>query len=300
MSARAAFFLALAAGLIAAACSGQRPDTIVVGSKNFTEQVILGELVSTFIESRTDLSVTRKLDLAGTFVCHKALVAGELDLYIEYTGTALTAILEAGKMADPAGVLQKVREEYSRRFDLTWLPPLGFNNTFAIVVRPEDAAANGLTKISDLARVAGAFRAGFGSEFMERPDGYKGLGAIYGFTFTKQPREMDLGLIYRALVDRQVDVVAGSATDGLIESLGLVVLEDDRRYFPPYDAAPVARAATLRRHPDLRTALMELGGRITERQMRRMNLAAEAEHRSPHAIAVEFLRTEGLVGQEVK
>ena len=268
--------------------------TIVIGSKNFTEQVLLGEILATLVESRTSLRVDRRFDLGGTFVCHKALTAGELDLYVEYTGTALSAILSEPPGGQPDAVFTRVAAEYARRFDLTWLPPLGFNNSFAMVVRSEDAVNHSLSRISDLARVADTFRAGFGYEFIERADGYEGLAATYWFKFLRRPREMDLGLIYRALAGHEVDVVVGNSTDGMIDSLGLVVLEDDLRYFPPYDAAPVARAATLALHPELRQLLGQLGGRITAEQMRAMNREADIDHRSSHAIAVEFLETAGL------
>ncbi|HZI95321.1 MAG TPA: glycine betaine ABC transporter substrate-binding protein [Patescibacteria group bacterium] len=278
-------------------CSAARQSTIVIGSKNFTEQVILGEILATLVEHRTTLRADRRFDLGGTFVCHKALLAGDLDVYVEYTGTALTAILHSAPMTDPEAVYRRVAEEYLRRFDAKWLPPLGFNNTFAMVVRPDDARLHGLARISDLEGVRTTFRAGFGYEFIERADGYRGLCAAYGFEFAKPPKEMDLGLIYRALSERQVDVVAGNSTDGLIESMGLVVLADDRRYFPPYDAAPVARATFLKSHPEVETILGELAGRITEKEMRRMNHAVDAEKRSPADVAGEFLASEGLLDQ---
>jgi glycine betaine/choline ABC-type transport system substrate-binding protein len=281
--------------LVAPACATGRTNTIVIGSKNFTEQVILGEVLATLLEHRTALRVDRRFDLGGTFVCHKALLAGDLDIYVEYTGTALTAILKATPMTDPEAVYRRVVDEYGRRFALKWLPPLGFNNTFAMVVRPDDASRHSLKRISDLSGVRSTFRAGFGYEFMERADGYRGLCAAYGFEFAQRPKEMDLGLIYRALSERQVDVVAGNSTDGLIGSMGLVVLEDDRHYFPPYDAAPVASAAILELHPEVEKVLAGLAGRITEKKMRRMNHAVDAEKRSPADVAREFLAAEGLL-----
>ncbi len=281
--------------LAAIACGGDAHTTIVVGSKNFTEQVIVGEIVAALIEGRTDLAVDRRLNLGGTFVCHKALVAGELDLYVEYTGTALSAILAGPPPADPEAVFGIVKEAYAARFGLSWLPPLGFANTFALVVRPEDAADHRLRRVSDLVAVAGTFRAGFGYEFMERADGYRGLAAAYGLELKEPPREMDLGLIYRALDEHEVDFVVGNSTDGLIDALGLVVLEDDRRYFPPYDAAPVVRDGTLERHPELRPLLEELAGSISEQQMRRMNHAVDGEHRAPDEVAREFLLRARLI-----
>ncbi len=288
--------LALAA-LLSSACGTAGPAPIRVGSKNFTEQVILGEIVAALLERRAGATVDRRLDLGGTFVCHKALAAGELDVYVEYSGTALAAILEEPPGAGPAAVLERVRGAYRQRFDLEWLAPLGFDNTFAIVVRADDARRLGLARISDLAKAAGALRAGFGYEFLERADGWRGLAAAYGLTLREPPREMDLGLIYRALAEGEVDVVAGSATDGLIEPMGLVVLEDDRRYFPPYDAVPVARAPVLRRRPEVREALEALGGRITVERMRGMNHAVDGGRRAPHDVALEFLQAEGLVSR---
>jgi len=287
--------LAALVALLLSSCWGSRGDRIVVGAKNFTEQAILGEIVATLIERRTPLRVDRRFDLGGTFVCHRALAAGDLDLYVEYTGTALSAILRRPPSPDPAAVYREVSEAYARRFDLRWLPPLGFSNSFALVVRPDDASRLGLRRISDLVKVRDTFRAGFGYEFIERADGYKGLAAAYGFEFSRRPREMDLGLIYRALTDRQVDVVAGNSTDGLIGSLGLVVLEDDRHYFPPYDAAPVARAATLEAHPEVAKLIEQLGGGISAPEMRRMNYAVDGEHRSTREVAVEHLTAKGLL-----
>lgn len=289
-------WIAIAAVLGAGACAGSGPETIRIGSKNFTEQVILGELLAALIEHDTDLNVDRRLNLGGTFVCHKALVAGELDLYVEYTGTALSAILERPPSSDSSAVYDTVRSEYARRFAVRWMPPLGFSNTFALIVRPEDARAHGLRSIADLASVADTFRAGFGYEFIERADGYRGLAEAYDFELSMEPREMELGLLYRALSEKQVDLVVGNSTDGLIDSLGLVMLDDDRSYFPAYDAAPVIRDDTLREHPELEAVLGKLGGAISEDAMRRMNYAVTGESRAPAAVAAEFLEASGLTG----
>jgi len=283
--------------LLSPACSspgtgaGGTAGGIVVGSKNFTEQVILGEILATLIEERAGIPVRRRLNLGGTFICHQGLIAGELDLYVEYTGTALTAILKRAPVADPAAALRIVREAYEKDIGLVWTEPFGFNNTFAMIVTRESAAREGLRKISDLARVQETFRAGFGYEFVERADGYEGLAAAYGLRFANRPREMDLGLIYRALAEGEVDVVAGNATDGVIAGLSLVALEDDRRYFPPYDAVPVIRRETLDRHPSLRPLLAKLGGAITADAMARMNLAVDGEFRDPREVARAFVAT---------
>ena len=274
-------------------CARERPGRIVIGSKNFTEQVILGELVAQHLEARTGLEVERRFNLGGTFICHQALVAGQIDLYVEYTGTALTAILKQPPLRDPDEVFRRVQEEYGR-LGLAWTPPLGFNNTFAMVIRGEDARQLQLKKISDIVPVAPRWRAGFGYEFTERADGLKGLVETYGLRFGSPPRAMEIGLLYRALTEKQVDIVAGNSTDGLIEVLDLVALEDDRHYFPPYYAAPVARRATLERHPEVRRALAELAGKISGEEMRRLNFAVEGENRDLRQVVREFLRSKGL------
>ncbi|HKA34363.1 MAG TPA: glycine betaine ABC transporter substrate-binding protein [Candidatus Binatia bacterium] len=267
---------------------------IAVGSKDFTEQVILGEIVAQTIESRTGLPVERRFDLGGN-LAHDALVAGEIDSYVEYTGTALTAILKLPPISDAREVYRRVKAEYAARFHVEWLEPLGFNNTFAILVRGQDASKLGLKTIGDIAKYAPKWRAGFGQDFVSRPDGYEGFVRAYGLKFA-EVREMDLSLTYRALADGQVDVIAGNSTDGLIARLGLMQLDDDRHYFPPYDAVPVAREETLKRYPELRAALAALGGAISLEEMRRMNFAVDGEKRAPRDVADEFLRRKKLGG----
>lgn len=278
--------LALAIALVSAACRprGERP--IRVGSKNFTEQVILGEIAALALE-RAGLRVERKLDLGGSFVCHRALVAGELDLYPEYSGTAFTAILKQKPIADPVRVREQVSAEYARQWGLVWAPPLGFENTFALVMRAGQAGELGIAKISDLAHHA-ELRPGFGYEFVERADGFPGLAAAYGLAFAARPAEMDLGLLYPALAQGKVDVVAGNSTDGLIAAMRLAVLEDDRRYFPPYEAAYVVRDAAWK-NARVRAALEPLSGAITADAMRRMNAAVDRDGRRPEDVAREFL-----------
>ena len=310
----------LGSAVLAARSTG----AIVVGSKNFTEQVILGELLAQAIERETGLAVQRRLNLGGTLICDRALVSGDLDVYVEYTGTALTAIFhqpiphpptasargprEESESAPAAGlddrrsaktsaggapraseeVFARVRDLYARS-GRALLGPLGFDNTFAILVRGRDARALGLATIEDAARQAPQWRAGFGYEFLERPDGFPGLSKAYGLRFSAPPRVMDLTLSYRALASGQVDLIAGDATAGLIQGLDLFKLEDNRHYFPPYDAAPVARAATLLRYPQVRLALEHLAGRISAADMQRMNYAADAQHEDVKEIARRFL-----------
>jgi osmoprotectant transport system permease protein len=283
-----ALFVLAAVVLAAASLSvarGSGRQVVRVGSKNFTEQLVLGEIVSGALERWGGVTVERRLNLGGTFICDRALRAGEIDVYVEYTGTALTAIF---KEQVQGSVFERVREKYAAG-GLTLAAPLGFDNTFAILVRGADARRLGLKTIEDAARHAPSFRAGFGYEFLERADGYAGLAQTYGLRFAEEPRVMDLALIYRALADGQVDLIAGDATNGLIAGLDLFMLEDNRHYFPPYEAAPVARAASLHAHPEMVDALARLGGRISAADMRAMNYAVDAERRDPAVVAREFL-----------
>lgn len=272
---------------------GAAVERIVVGSKDFTEQVILGELVAQTIERQAQLPVTRRFDLGGN-LAHEALVAGEIDTYVEYTGTALMAILKQPPITDPQAVLQRVKADYATRFGLTWTEPLGFSNTFAILVRGEAANKHHLKTISEAAAVTPTWQAGFGQDFMSRPDGYAGFSKAYGLRFAGRPREMDLSLTYRALKDGQVDLIAGNATDGLIARYGLVQLADDRRYFPPYDAVPVVRQAVLDRHPAVRAAFKRLDGVLTVAAMRELNFQVDGEHREPRAVVKAYLDAKGL------
>ncbi len=277
----------LAAAVVSGLAARRSRDVIVVGSKNFTEQLVLGEVIAQTIE-REGFSVDRRMNLGGTLICERALLAGDIDVYVEYTGTALTAVFHQPIVNDSAEVFDTVRRLYARS-GRTLLPPLGFNNTFAILVRGADARARRLRTIDDAARESPRWRAGFGYEFAERPDGYPGLARTYGFRFPGPPLVMDLTLSYRALASGQVDMIAGDATAGLIRGLDLVPLVDDRHYFPPYDAAPVARAETLLRYPRVRSALERLAGRISADDMRALNFAADVEHRDITRIAAEFL-----------
>lgn len=272
--------------LISAGCSSD--SRIIVGSKNFTEQVVLGELVAQSIERWTPLRVDRRLNLGGTAVCDSALRAGDLDVYVEYTGTALTALLRRPVVHDRSEALAIVRTAYAKA-GLTVADPLGFNNTFAILVRGETARSLGLRSIADASPHAPRWHAAFGYEFLERDDGYRGLAAAYDLRFLDAPRAMDLSLTYRALASGQVDLIAGDATAGLISALDLVMLTDDRRYFPPYDAVPMVRTATLLRHPPVRDALAHLSGRVNEDAMRRLNRAVDVEKRDVRTVVREFL-----------
>jgi osmoprotectant transport system substrate-binding protein len=275
-------------------CAPSHHHRIVVGSKNFTEQLILGEVLAQHIESKTHIPVDRRFYLAGTFICQQGILAGRIDIYPEYTGTALTAILKQHPGSDPQQVYDRVKSEYATRFHLEVSPPLGFDDTFAIEIRGEDARRLHLQTISQAAAYTPQWRPGFGYEFMERPDGYKGLVSTYELGFAAPPRIMDLGLLTRALKDKQVDLIAGNTTDGLIPALDLVVLQDDRHYFPPYQAVPVVREETLRLHPEVREALRDLSGKISDADMRELNYAVDGQHRDAKQVVSIFLRMKGL------
>ncbi|HEY7450561.1 MAG TPA: glycine betaine ABC transporter substrate-binding protein [Vicinamibacterales bacterium] len=271
------------------ACGSRRETTIVVGSKNFTEQVVLSEILAQHLETATGAHVERRFYLGGTYIAHQALLAGRIDVYVEYTGTALTAVLKKPVVSDPGVAYETVRSAYQSAFNLEVGPPLGFENTFAIVVRGEDARRLKLGTLSDAAPEARSWRAAFGYEFMERPDGFPGLAAAYNLEFAAPPRIMDLGLLYRSLKEGQVDLVAGNSTDGPIGALDLFVLQDDKRYFPPYEAVPIARAETLAQFPKFRPALEQLRGRIDASRMRAMNHAVDGNQRDVADVAREFL-----------
>jgi len=287
--------LAIVAALgLMLSCLPSRENRIVIGSKNFTEQLILGELIAQHIEAKNHLPVERRFYLAGTYICHQAILAGRIDIYPEYTGTALTAILKESPGGTRQEVYDRVKAEYEKRFKLEVGRPFGFNDTFAIEVRGEDARRLHLKTISQAAAYAPEWRAGFGYEFMERPDGFKGLAATYGLHFAGPPRIMDLGLLTRALKDKQVDLIAGNTTDGLIPALDLVILKDDRNYFPPYEAVPIVREPVLAKHPEIRDALQDLAGTISDEEMRQLNFAVDGEHRDAKQVVSEFLKKKGL------
>lgn len=274
--------------LVLAGCrSGPR---VVVGAKNFTEQTVLGEIVAQQLERRVHAKVVRKLDLGGTLLAHEALKNGQIDVYPEYTGTALTAILKRPPDRSPAAVLASVRAGYAG-WKLRWLDPLGFNNSFAMVVRQEDATARGVKTLSDAAGYQPGWKLGVGYEFVQRPDGLTGLVETYRINFKGSVKQMDLGLLYAALDQGQVEMVAGNATDGLLASRPFVILADDRHYFPPYEAALIVREEVLAANPDMQAALQALSGKIDTRNMQRMNFEVDGKHRDVADVAAEFLKT---------
>lgn len=276
--------------LLLAGCKG-RPGGITVGSKNFTEQLVLGELLAQYLAHNfgPPIGIDKRFYLAGSYICHQALLAGRIDMYVEYTGTALTAILKRPPSSNAGNVFNEVKSEYGGRFGLEVMPSLGFDNSFAIAMRGADARRLGVEALSQLAQFAPQLRLGVGYEFLERPDGYQGLVKTYKLKFSDQPRVMDLGLLYRALESRQVDVVVGSNTDGLIAALDLVVLQDDAHYFPPYEAVPIVRRRCLELYPGLGKAFTQLAGKISAQDMRRLNYAVDGQKQDASSVVGEFL-----------
>ena len=289
--------LLLSIALIAlTACAPPRSSHIVIGAKDFTEQVILGELLAQEIEASGGGPVERRFWLAGSYLCQQALVSNRIDAYVEYTGTALTAILKQPLpvQRDPAQVLATVRSLYASKYHVRVEAPLGFNDTFAMVIRGVDARQLNLKAISDILPYASKWRLGVGYEFAERPDGLRGLSAAYNLHFEGDPRTMELGLLYRSLAAHQVDIVAGNSTDGAIRAFDFVALEDDRHYFPPYEAVPLVREDSLRRWPQIAVAMQRLAGKVTADDMRAMNLAVDAQHRDPADVVREFRASKSL------
>jgi osmoprotectant transport system substrate-binding protein len=284
--------------LLLVGCAPPRSSRITIGAKNFTEQVVLGELLAQEIEVVTGQPVARRFYLAGSYLCQQALVSGRIDGYVEYTGTALTAILKQPLppigQRDAATVFRRVSDLYASKYHVKVGPGLGFEDTFAMVVRGADARRLGLKTISDAAKVAPQWRLGVGYEFEERPDGLRGLEAAYGLRFAEPPRTMDLGLLYRALAGGQVDMVAGNSTDGPIRALGFVVLQDDRHYFPPYEAVPLVREDSIERHPGIQAAMDRLAGKVSADEVQGMNDAVDAQHRDVGDVVREFRQRKGL------
>ncbi|HJU03746.1 MAG TPA: glycine betaine ABC transporter substrate-binding protein [Nitrospiraceae bacterium] len=283
----AGFIILIAAGWLNA-CDREHP--ITVGSKNFTEQVILGEIVAQHLEHRLSRRVDRKFNLGGTLLAHQALIKGDIDLYPEYVGTALTAVLKLPATSDPAGMWELVRSNYQRQFGIQWIDPLGYNNTFAMVIRGEDARNHGIASLSQAAQYAPGWAMGMGYEFQQRPDGLAGLMKIYHLPLKGSPVTLDLGLLYQALERKQVDMVAGNATDGKLAVLDVAVLADDQHYFPSYQAALAVRDAALQSEPRLQQAVAELSGKFSDVTMRRLNHQVDGEHRPVREVAERFLR----------
>ena len=284
-----------AIALVLCGCSGSKAEPALrIGSKNFTEQVVLGEIIAQHLENRLHRKVERNLNLGGTLLAHEALLKGQIDLYPEYTGTALVSVLKDSVNTDPAAVLARVRSEYARRFQVDWLEPLGIDNGFAIVVRGQDAREKNLSTLSDAAHVPGGWTLGVGYEFQQRADGLAALDKVYGLHWNAAPKTMDLGLLYRAIDQNQVTMIAANATDGLLSKRDLKVLEDDRHAFPPYQVCILARHDLLRGTSGLPEALMQLSGKFTNQKMQELNYQVDGLHRPVRQVASDFLKQNNL------
>lgn len=277
----------LAAALLLSGCNPPQSGRLVIGCKNFTEQVILGELLAQEVEAEGE-QVDRRFYLAGSYIAHQALVSGRIDAYVEYSGTALTAVLKQPLVNDPAAVLSTIRRIYGQKYHITVADSLGFEDTFAMIVRGDDERFANISSLSQLGTLAHQLQLGVGYEFQSRPDGLPAVEKNYGIHFGDRPRVMDLGLLYRALSNKQVDIVSGNSTDGAIQSMHLRVLEDDRHAFPPYEAVPLVRQDALARHPALKRALQRLAGQVSAAEMRAMNQAVDGGHRDPADVVHQF------------
>lgn len=271
--------------------------SITIGAKHFTEQEILGEIMAQVIEAKTDIKVVKKFNLGGTMVCFDALRTGDIDLYPEYTGTGLVNILKEKTMRDPEKVYGTVKSAFKRKYELVWLRPFGFNNTYTLTMRKKQAFSLGVRNISDLVRYRNDLVPGFDAEFLERPDGYPGLTRYYRFSFREAPKQMDPGLMYKALSEGAVDIIDGFATDGRIQAYGLITLKDDKHFFPPYYATPLIREETLKKYPEVGKVLDSLSGTISDGIMRELNYKVDGRGERPSDVAREFLLSRGLIGQ---
>lgn len=276
-------------------CRRTNINTITIGSKHFTEQEILGEIMSILLEENTGIKVYRRFNLGGTMICFNALRAGDIDLYAEYTGTGLVNILKQKAIIDPSSTYRIVKKAFEKNFNLIWLEPFGFNNTYTLTIRRTQAKSLGIKTISDIAQHRHMLRPGFDAEFLERPDGYRGLIKHYGFEFSEKPKQMDPGLMYKALAEKGVDIIDGFATDGRIPAYDLQILEDDKNFFPPYYAAPLIRKESLTKYPQLKTLLNRLSGLISNETMSKLNYQVDKEQKSPSDIARIFLSNNELI-----
>ena len=274
-------------------CSGG--NSVTIGTKDFGESVVLGEIFSQLIEEKTDLKVNRKLNMGGTFVCFEAIKKGDIDIYPEYTGTGLTAQLKMDVISDPDQAYDVVAEEFDKQFDIKWLEPLGFNNTYTLAVSNEVYEEYGLETFSDLAKVSENFVFGAEHEFFDRQDGYDGLVDFYGIKFKGEPKKMNVSLKYQAIGNGDMDVTDAFATDGPIQQYNLKVLDDDKGFFPPYYAAPIIRKDTLADNPELEEVLNLLAGAIDDAAMTELNYRIDVEGIDIEVVAKEFLQEKGLI-----
>jgi len=289
-----ALAVVLLASVLLSGC-GSNGGTVVVGSKDFNENIVIGEIFAQLIEAKTDLTVERKLNMGGTFVCHEAIKNGDIDIYPEYTGTALTAQLEMDVISDPDEAYAVVSEEFHNQFGIKWLDPLGFNNTYALAITDELYQEYGIETCSELVAISSDLVFGAEHEFFDRQDGYDGLVEAYGFTFKGDPVKMNVALKYQAIGSGDVDVIDAFSTDGEIMQYNLHVLEDDKGFFPPYYLAPIIREDTLEEYPELEDVLNSLGGMIDDAAMTELNYKISVEGQDIETVATEFLQENGLI-----
>lgn len=285
--------LALVVALLATGCSGG--GTVTIGSKDFGENIVLGEMFAQLIEAKTDLKVNRKLNMGGTFVCFEAIKKGDIDLYPDYTGTGLTAQLKMDVISDPDEAYRVVSEEFDKQFNIKWLKPFGFNNTYTLAVTNDVYEKYGVETYSDLAKVSGEVVFGAEHEFFDRQDGFDGLVDAYGFTFKGEPKKMNVALKYQAIGNGEIDVTDAFATDGPIKQYNLKVLKDDKGFFPPYYAAPIIRKETLQKHPELEDVLNSLAGQIDDAAMTELNYKIDVSGEAIEKVASDFLKAKGLI-----
>ncbi|MFH1287633.1 MAG: glycine betaine ABC transporter substrate-binding protein [bacterium] len=295
LSKKLCMFLSVILILVTASCTKNEKPKIIIGSKNFTEQVLLGEMMSILLEAKAEVQVEHKFNLGGTFICHNALKGGDIDIYAEYTGTALTAILEKEVIAEPEKAYETIKKMYLEKFNLVWLKPFGFNNTYTLTMRSDQAEKDGIKSITDLKKLKDTLIPGFTSEFLERPDGYPALIKHYDFEFKNKVREMDPGLMYIAMREKEVDIICGFATDGRIPAFNLVMLEDDKSFFPSYYAAPVVQKEILDKHPKIAGILNQLNEKIDDVTMAGLNYQVDEKGEKPEEVALQFLKKIGLM-----
>lgn len=289
-----ALIVAILAGIVAKG-NPFGSDSIVVGGKNFTEQDILTHMMATLIEQKTDLKVVRKPFLGGSQVTHNALIKGNVDIYPEYTGTGWTSVLKEQPIGGkPEETYRRVKEAYEQKFNITWLKPIGFNNTYTLAMKRERAEQEKIETLSDLAQKSQLFTLGATHEFLERPDGYPWLQQAYGMKF-KEVKGLDAGLTYSAVKEGTTDVNDAFSTDGRIEAFNLKIIKDDKQYFPPYYAVPIIRMETLQAHPELEEVLNLLAGKIDDRMMSVLNGKVDLEGQQARVVAEQWLRDEGLI-----